>query len=169
MIDKNAKFDAFASDLVHCLHMHRTEINGKICKTVKKVSTAAKDRNSDDLNYQRQLTDYGYNLVSSQLQKQADVEIIETWNGSTCISNGREYLITKSTCTCDFDHQYKLPCKYIFALRKKKELSLFEESLVSKRWTKSKYLGLLNQTATDAQIETISSQPTRRAVSTGGV
>ena len=165
VIDKNAKFDAFASDLVHFLHMHRTEINGKICKTVNKVSTAAKERNSDDFNYHRQLTDYGYNLVSSQLQKHADIEIIETWNGSTCISNGREYVITESTCTCDFYHQYKLPCKHIFALRKKKELSLFEDSLVSERWTKSKYLGLLNQTATDAHIETFSSQPTRRAVS----
>ena len=29
VINKNAKFDAFASDLVHVLHMHRTEINGK--------------------------------------------------------------------------------------------------------------------------------------------
>ena len=116
VIDKNAKFDAFARDLVHFLHMHRTEINGKICKTVNKVSTAAKDWNSDNFNYQRKLTDYGYNLVSSQLQKHADVEIIETWNGSTCISNEREYLITESTCMCDFYHQYKLPCKHIIRI-----------------------------------------------------
>ena len=34
VIDRNAKFDSFATDLVNFLQMHRTEINGKLCRTV---------------------------------------------------------------------------------------------------------------------------------------
>ena len=64
---------------------------------------------------------------------------------------------TDSTCTCDFFHQYSLPCKHIFAVWKKKEMNLFEEQLVSQRLTKARYLGILNQTATENQLQTTSS------------
>ena len=82
VIDKNAKFDTFASDLVHFLHMHRTEINGKICKSVNKVAAVTLDENSADFQFRRKLTDYGFKLVSSQIEKHNDTEMTETWDVS---------------------------------------------------------------------------------------
>ena len=165
VIDKNSKFDAFAADLVHFLHMHRTEINGKICKSVNKVTGISLDEKSPDFQYRRQLTDYAFKLVSSQLANYSNIEITETWDGFTCNSNGREYSASEINCSCDFFRQFSLPCKHIFAVRKKKEMDLFEEQLLSQRWTKAKYLGLLNQTTTENQLQTTSSQSTRKVTS----
>ena len=58
--------------------MHGTEINGKICKTVNKVTAVSLNEESADFRYQRQLTDYGFKLMSSQIEKHDDIEIIET-------------------------------------------------------------------------------------------
>ena len=165
VIDRNAKFDSFAADLVHFLHMHRTEIYGKICKTVNKVTGVRLNEESANFRYRRQLTDYGFKLVNSQIEKHGEVEISETWDGYTCASNGREYSMTDCTCTCDFYYQYSLPCKHLFAVRQKKEMDLFDEQLVTQRWTKAKYLAILNQTTADNQLQTTSSQSTRKVSS----
>lgn len=120
VIDKNAKFDAFASDLVNFLHMHRTEINGKICKTVNKVAATSYSDDSPEFRYCRILTDYAYKLVEAQITKYETVHLPEMWENYSCNSGGREYSISSNSCTCDFFNQYKLPCKHIFAVRKKK-------------------------------------------------
>ena len=73
VIDRNAKFDAFAADLVNFLHMHRTEINGKICKTVNKVSTKGASDGTADGQYRRVCTEYAYKLVEAQIQKSKSV------------------------------------------------------------------------------------------------
>ena len=145
--------------------MHRTEINGKICKSVNKVAAVTLDENSADFQFRRKLTDYGFKLVSSQIEKHNDTEMTETWDGFTCHSNGREYTTNEINCSCDFFRQYSLPCKHIFAVRKKKEIDLFDDQLVSQCWTKAKCLGILNQTAADNQLHTSSSQSTRKPTS----
>ena len=153
VIDRNSKFDAFAADLVNFLHMHRTEINGKLCKTVNKVSVKEAVSGTPEHQYRSVLTDYAYKLVENQMNKSDGVQMTETWDQYICKSGNQEYVTTESSCTCDFCKQYKLPCKHIFADQKCKDLELFSDDLVESRWTKTKYLGILSQTPSDNQIQ----------------
>ncbi|KAH3880162.1 hypothetical protein DPMN_004074 [Dreissena polymorpha] len=41
VVNKNAKFDDFARDIIVFLNIHRTEINGKLCKVTAKVPIVA--------------------------------------------------------------------------------------------------------------------------------
>ena len=115
--DRNAKFDSFATDLVNFLHMHRTEINGKLCKTVNKVSTKSTMEATPENQYRQVLTDYAFKLVETQIQKSREVTMTETWDQFSCTSGGQDYNASRTLCTCDFQKQYKLPCKHLFAIR----------------------------------------------------
>ena len=165
VIDRNAKFDAFAVDLVNFLHMHRTEINGKICKTVNKVPTKGASGETADGMYRRLCTEYAYKLVEKQIQKSQSVQVTETWDAFSCSSGDDEYSVTETSCTCEFHKQYRLPCKHILAVRTRKNLNLFSEDLIDCRWTKAKYLGILNQTATEYEVQTVGTSPARKPTS----
>ena len=47
--------------------------------------------------------------------------------------------VTVTECECIFQGSMKLPCRHIFALRKKLSLSLFDRSCCADRWTTSYY------------------------------
>ena len=162
VIDRNAKFDAFAADLVNFLHMHRTEINGKICKTVNKVSTKGASDGTADGQCRHVCTEYAYKLVEAQIQKSKSVQVTETWDQFSCSSDNQEYSLTETSCTCDFHKQYRLPCKHVLAVRTRKDMNLFSDDLIDSRWTKAKYLGILNQTATENEIQTVGTSPARK-------
>ena len=165
MIDRKAKFDSFATDLVKFLHMHRTEINGKLCKTVNKVSTKGTMEATPENQYRQVLTDYAFKLVETQIQKSREVTVTETWDQFSCTSGGQDYNASRTSCTCDFQKQYKLPCKHLFAIRLHKGEDLYSEELIESRWTKAKYFGILNQTATENQIQTAETTTSRKPTS----
>ena len=61
-------------------------------------------------------------------------------NDLYCVSSGEQELILDENltkCSCIFWSQYHLPCRHIFALRKKLERPIFKISLIPKRWQKS--------------------------------
>ena len=165
VIDRNAKFDTFATDLVNFLNMHRTEINGKLCRSVNKVPTKSATDGVPESQYRRVLTSFAFSLVEQQMKKSDTVQVTETWDKYSCTSGGLEYDTTETTCTCDFRRQYKLPCKHIFAVRKKQEVELFSQELIESRWTKAKYLGILNQTVTGNQVHTSETTSVRKPTS----
>ena len=142
--------------------MHRTEINGKICKTVNKVSTKGASDGTADGQYRRVCTEYAYKLVEAQIQKSKSVQVTETWDQFSCSSDNQEYSVTETSCTCDFHKQYRLPCKHVLAVRTLKDMNLFSDDLIDSRWTKAKYLDILNQTATENEIQTVGTSPARK-------
>ena len=137
VIDRNAKFDAFAADLVNFLNMHRTEINGKICKTVNKVSTKGASDGTADGQYRRVCTEYAYKLVEAQIQKSKSVQVTDTWDQFSCSSDNQEDSVTETSCTCDFHKQYRLPCKHELAVRTRKDMNLFSDDLIRQPLDKS--------------------------------
>ena len=165
VIDRNAKFDAFAADLVCFLCMHRTEINGKICKTANKIPTKIASDGSADSQYRRILTGYAYKLVASQIQKSRSVQVTETGDQFSCSGENKNYQVTETSCTCEFKKQFKLPCKHLLAVRFRKDLHLFSEDLIDNRWTKAKYLdnlNIVNQTTTVNEIQTVALSPAQK-------
>ena len=145
--------------------MHRTEINGKICKTVNKVSTKGASDGTADGQYRRVCTEYAYKLVEAQIQKSKSVQVTETLDQFSCSSDNQEYSVTETSCTCDFHKQYRLPCKHVLAVRTRKDMNLFSDDLIDSHWTKAKYLGILNQTATENEIQTVGTSPARKPCS----
>ena len=165
VIDRNAKFDAFAADLVCFLCMHRTEINGKICKTANKIPTKIASDGSADSQYRRILTGYAYKLVASQIQKSRSVQVTETGDQFSCSGENKNYQVTETSCTCEFKKQFKLPCKHLLAVRFRKDLHLFSEDLIDNRGTKAKYLdnlNIVNQTTTVNEIQTVALSPAQK-------
>ena len=151
VVDKNAKFDDFAQDIIVFLSIHRTEINGKLCKMTAKVPVVVAFDDSVAADYRKELTDYAYALVAGQLKKSEEVEIESHDEGRYKVIN-TSLTFTESHCECAFNTQYKLPCKHIFSLRKQLDKNLFEMSLVNERWSKLHYLGTFRSYQHEHQV-----------------
>ena len=151
VVDKNAKFDDFAQDIVVFLNIHRTEINGKMCKVTAKVPIVSITDDSVAKDYRKELTDFAYTLVEGQLKQCEEVKIDSDDDGRYKIKD-TSVRVTENKCECAFSMQYKLPCKHILKLRKMLDLNLFEKSLINERWSKHHYLGTFRSYQPEHQV-----------------
>ena len=86
-------------------------------------------------------TGYATQLLLKQIQLAQKVEYVHQVEGSlvTVTYKEKAYSVNmdRHTCTCSFQHTMCLPCRHIFSCRMQKELGVFEEAMVHKRWLKS--------------------------------
>nr|XP_037277162.1 uncharacterized protein LOC119170185 isoform X1 [Rhipicephalus microplus] len=90
--------------------------------------------------YQESLTPYAFKLVREQIylsakrvpsDQKADVFTFEASSGNTST--------TKTNCNCSFWNAMRLPCRHVFAVRRTLNISLFDDKLFLKRWSKAYY------------------------------
>ena len=87
------------------------------------------------------LTTYASKYVLNQLElrfKTGDL----TKNGDKFkVNNDHHWIVDKNSCNCVFRLSMKLPCRHIFKVREELGVSLYDESLCNKRWTRNFYYG----------------------------
>ena len=92
---------------------------------------------SPEYLYSNYLTSYASQFVLNQLSLMLKVNPVDQDNGEYTIESYRT--VTSNDCECIFYKSMLLPCRHIFALRKKLDLPLYDPSLCNKRWTFAYY------------------------------
>ena len=96
---------------------------------------------------EKRYSDFLTNYASKYVLKQIDIASSVQYNFEMSADN-HSYklmtsnglvLVTPSTCSCLFATSMRLPCRHIFALRRIKDLPLFQENLCEVRWSAAYY------------------------------
>lgn len=115
------------------LNVLRTERDHKIAIMMQKTKV---NRFQSEYLYFNYLTSYASEFVIKQLSLIDKVANITENDGEYTVSTSEGLRsVSCSKCDCIFNKSMILPCRHIFALRRKLELSLFDPSLCDKRWT----------------------------------
>lgn len=140
VVDRNAKFYDFASDICAFLDTHRTEIDGRMYRHTAKVPLTNSHLTEYDSQYRQLLTNNAYNILKKKMEKHRTTEVLNTSDGGYTVKDSA-YVVTTDTCSCMFRKQYVLPCRHILALRVKTDKDLYAPDLVAPRWTRQHFLG----------------------------
>ena len=93
-------------------------------------------RRQNDLGlFPARLTPFAFKAVEAQFEQMQKVELNR--NGSEYIGltySGRHIEPTPHSCQCSFFRKYMLPCRHVLKVRALLSMSLFEDSLVHRRW-----------------------------------
>ena len=87
----------------------------------------------DEIEYLEQLTPYAFSFVRKQYRVGKNTY---TLNDPLC----KKHNLTVTSCDCSFMKKISSPCSHLLKLRSYLSLSLYDSSLVNKRWTKSYYI-----------------------------
>lgn len=127
-------FDQFFS-VLSCL---RNERDHSTLMALAKKRVSSFLLNSPEEQFSLLLTPYAVSFVLKQLTLRSKVKIDED-DGETCaISSSNGMLtVTVDNCQCTFWRSMHLPCRHMFAVREIRNMSLYDITLVSPRWTLS--------------------------------
>ena len=107
---------------------------------MQKVKVNRFSSESPEYLYSNYLTSYASQFVLNQLSLMLKVNPVDQDNGEYTIETSKGYrTVTSNNCECIFYKSMLLPCRHIFALRKKLDLPLYDPSPCNKRWTFAYY------------------------------
>ena len=89
-----------------------------------------------EIKYASLLTPYALRFVSRQLSLREKVNVVHESTTDCQVSSSEGILqVTTHQCQYKFWKSTHLPCRHIFAVRERRELSLFAHDIVAERWT----------------------------------
>jgi zinc finger SWIM domain-containing protein 3 len=141
VINRHSSLEDFISRFFVILSTLRSERDHKAAVNFQKVKVQNFGIGSPEYQYSQLLTSYASSYVSRQLNLVHKVkEITASEDGTlyTVETSGGVKNVSLHDCDCLFSKSMLLPCRHIFALRRKLGTPLFDESLCNIRWT-SKY------------------------------
>ncbi|XP_065840465.1 uncharacterized protein [Oscarella lobularis] len=130
----------FFHDLMTCIAFLQAERKHRALSRAVKVPASHVLLNDDLKLYEKYLTPFAFNHVEKQFNKIPSVQF--TTDSSTHFlvqHNDGHILAAIDSCSCAFFESMKLPCKHIFAARRRSSLSMYSEDLYDVRWTNSHY------------------------------
>ena len=161
VISKNSSLEDFVTHFFIILVALRTERDHKAALMFQKVRVNPFPNDSPESNYAKLLTSYAFRFILHQLQLVEKVKDIKEVNGEFSIQSSEGQLkVDPSTCGCCFYRAMALPCRHIFALRKKLDFSIYDANLCDERWT------LLYYRATQRLFSSSSTSFTPEVIST---
>ncbi|KAH7950678.1 hypothetical protein HPB51_028287 [Rhipicephalus microplus] len=139
VIKKNSSLEEFVCSLFTVLNALSDERDHRALTSISKRPCKAPS-SPEEAMYQESLTPYAFKLVREQIylsakrvpsDQKADVFTFEASSGNTST--------TKTNCNCSFWNAMRLPCRHVFAVRRTLNISLFDDKLFLKRWSKAYY------------------------------
>ncbi|KAL1472594.1 hypothetical protein MTO96_039225, partial [Rhipicephalus appendiculatus] len=139
VIKKNSSLEEFVCSLFTVLNALSDERDHRALTSVSKRPCKAPSSPEEAL-YQESLTPYAFKLVREQMNlsakrvaidRKADMFTFEASSGNTST--------TKTNCNCSFWCAMRLPCRHVFAVRRTLNISLFDDTLFLKRWSRAYY------------------------------
>ena len=106
------------------------------------LKTKIDRRNNDEdlVKYSLLCNSKSFQIVNDEFRQgtNTDFSITESDEAYTVKSLSSEYTVSKKLdeCTCLCFSNFGLPCRHIFVCRREKTVSVFDESLIPKRWVK---------------------------------
>ena len=141
VIVKMSNLRTFFKDLQIVITSLRQQRGAKIADVVSKKYVDACTTTFPYREYRNFLTPFAYEKVCKQLSHVNDVTLLDSVDRDTCMVNTSSGMctVTLESCSCSFVKFNALPCKHIFALRKKRNVALFFESAIAPRWKLQNY------------------------------
>ena len=118
----------------------RTERDHRAAVQFQKVKVHAFQEGSAELQYSTLLTCYAATYVLKQYELASKVkDLMQCGEFYKVTTSEGEKVVNEKDCGCIFRQSMLLPCRHIFALRKKLKKLLYDPNLCNKRWTISYY------------------------------
>ncbi|OXU16629.1 hypothetical protein TSAR_009246 [Trichomalopsis sarcophagae] len=137
--DKNQCLADFVSHFLEFIvHIHQYERDVEIIRNFDRRPAYLL---SDDLTaYFNYLSNYAFRFIEDQIDRMKFVENIHFVNKQVALlksnSGNTKYTVSPILCTCKVFLSMGLPCRHIFKVRLHLSMTLFDENLVNRRWSK---------------------------------
>lgn len=139
VIEKYSVFKKFIKNFFILISNHRNNIAVELATDLNKIPT--KFLTNDEKEYYNFLLPYAFNQMMMEKEQTNNVKFSFRSDTMALFENRNESkLVSLKSCQCTFFNTMRLPCRHIFKFRDSKDLSLFDEALCLKRWTKVYYL-----------------------------
>ena len=137
VINFHSSLEEFVVKFFVILSSLRTERDHKAALQFQKVKVQPFSPSTPEAAYSKILTSYALAFVIKQIALAEKVKDIQEDDGIIYRVKTSEGMKTVSLedCECIFRSSMRLPCRHIFALRKKLGISLFDSQCCAKRWT----------------------------------
>lgn len=139
VITYHSSLEEFVVKFFIILASLRTERDHKAALQFQKVKVQPFPPSTPEAEYSKLLTSYSLAYVVKQITLSDKVIGIQEENDSYVVQTSEGMRTVSVDCECTFRKSMKLPCKHMFALRSKLELSLYDGQSCDKRWTSSYY------------------------------
>ena len=136
VISRYSGVTQFFHDLMKCLTTLKVERDHRALEITMKRQVSTYSTDSAFHQYMSLLTPYSFKYVKTQLEQSSKVKIIQDIDEKSCSleSKGKSIICSIDSCCCEFVSAMKLPCRHIFAVRRSKSISEFDEDLCANRW-----------------------------------
>lgn len=140
VISFHSSLEEFVVKFFVILTSLRTERDHKAALQFQKVKVQPYSQSSPEAEFSKLLTSYALTYVIKQIELAKSVKLIEEVNGEFIVntSEGKKN-VSEDDCECIFRKSMKLPCRHMFALKKKLGYALFDGHCCDKRWTLAYY------------------------------
>jgi len=137
VISKFACLPQFCCELLVMLSSFHVEQDHRTIALFQKVPSQPFPKGSHKYQYMQVVTPFALSHIVKQIDLASKVKLKSEENcGYICESTSKTQVVsTVNDCNCSFRKAMQLPCKHIFAIREKADLSLFEPGLCAERWT----------------------------------
>ena len=130
----------FFHDLMTCIAFLQAERKHRALARAVKVPAPHVLLNDDLKLYEKYLTPFAFNHVEKQFNKISSVQFTTDSSTHFLVQHHDGHILAAvDSCSCAFFESMKLPCKHIFAARRRSSLSMYSEDLCDVRWTNSHY------------------------------
>lgn len=117
---------------------NRNELNVDLGTRLNKIPTSS--LNQDEQKFFEALLPFAFDKIMREKGKMNDVNFLVKSDTMALTDENHDKLVSINSCQCTFFRSMGLPCRHIFKYRQFKQISLFEDSLFIKRWTKKFHL-----------------------------
>ena len=129
--------DMLAGLLNHIIFLRR-EKKHNFLKNYQKVPTN-KTLHSDLLPYYEICTSYAFSLIEQQFNLVSEFYDKATFTSNSVFYFGKSYTVYEDKCTCSFYSSIQLPCKHMFAIASKNNISNFFPNSINDRFKNDVY------------------------------
>ena len=171
VINRYSSLEEFIDKFFIILSTLRSERDHKAAVMFQKVKVQNYGVGSPEYQYSQLLTAYASADVIKQLRLHHKVNQItqrEDFDIYDVHTSEGMKTVSLTDCNCLFRKSMVLPCRHMFALRKKLEYSLFDEQVYDKRWTSVYYqdnqrmfLNVLTSGADSVEVTEVTPKPSR--------
>lgn len=158
---KNSTLVRFITDFFSFLSNRALESNHRRAQEALRKDFSTIPHSSDELNYKQFLSNYAFSLVMKEISLHDNITLqIKKKEPLEYFVNvhGKKITVTQSGCECLSWTSNLLPCKHIFAVRKKIQLPLFDQSLCHSRWKKDVKLSSISTSLPKIPEENMSNE-----------
>lgn len=124
-------------------HSLRVERDHRAMLVMQKRRVSPYPVGSTEALYLGLLTPFAFGMVKCHIETHTNVTIVSSvdYESFTVECHASVVVASVQSCSCLFNVSTGLPCRHIFAVRSHKKITVFDTTIVARRWTRNFYAG----------------------------